>query len=283
VAKKKKSNELFMRVLSGVVGGAGILALVIYGSIWGTHLLAALLSLGMIYEFLQMTLSGSTHGREHRLKVHFALALVGVISLFHALSLFPTYELLTGSFLVLGFFYLWTARTHKGKTSLQTHVKDFFASFVGLFYLGFLPLYLVWLRELDQGVHWTLFFLLVVWMADTGGYFFGKKWGKHKLYKVVSPGKSWEGYGGGLLFSLLVAWGYGVYFLTEVPLWKMLFLAFSVNVMAQVGDLCESLLKRGFDQKDSGSIIPGHGGFLDRFDAVVFSLPLMYVLVTRLV
>ena len=121
-----------------------------------------------------------------------------------------------------------------------------------------------------------MLFLFIVWAGDTGAYFAGKKFGKRKLYFAISPNKTIEGGIGGLAVSMFITLIFKLFFLQGMSWFLVFFVPLIVGITAQVGDLCESFLKRAFDKKDSGTILPGHGGFLDRFDGVVFSLPVMY-------
>lgn len=129
---------------------------------------------------------------------------------------------------------------------------------------------------LSPGVWWVLYTFLLVWLGDTAAYFFGSRWGRHKLSPYLSPKKSWEGAAAGLLASIAVAIGL-------VPLlgldlaypWAAL-LGALVGVLALLGDLAESLLKRQAGVKDSGRLIPGHGGMLDRVDSLLFVVPVVY-------
>ena len=114
--------------------------------------------------------------------------------------------------------------------------------------------------------------LLAQWANDTGAYFAGKLIGKTKLFKSISPNKTWEGSIGGGLLALAILYGWSFYF-SELQSHEWLLLAFIIAVFGSLGDLVESLLKRTLAIKDSGRAIPGHGGFLDRFDGLVFSLP----------
>ena len=122
-------------------------------------------------------------------------------------------------------------------------------------------------------------FLLIffIWAADTGAYFAGKNFGKHKLAPSISPGKTWEGWAGGAALTLLVGWAAG-YFLPDIPLSHRLVAAGVVAVFGPLGDLAESMLKRSAGVKDSGTFLPGHGGLLDRFDAFLLVLPVLALL-----
>ena len=119
--------------------------------------------------------------------------------------------------------------------------------------------------------------LFLIWASDIGAYAAGKTFGKHKLAPKISPGKTWEGWAGGFLLTLLIGWALG-YLLPDMPLTHRLVAASVVAVFAPLGDLAESMLKRSVGVKDSGRIMPGHGGLLDRFDAFLLVLPVLALL-----
>jgi len=132
------------------------------------------------------------------------------------------------------------------------------------------------LRHREQyGPAWIMYLLLLIWVADSGAYFAGKAFGKHKLLYNVSPGKSWEGVLGGLLGCLLLALAAGWWWLGLPPLQYLLFVILSlvVVIFSIAGDLFESLYKRQAGLKDSGHILPGHGGILDRIDSLTAAAP----------
>ena len=153
------------------------------------------------------------------------------------------------------------------------------AGVAGPLYIGGLITTLALLRR-DQGAHgpgYVLFTLMLSWLADTGGYFAGRFLGKKKLYEAVSPKKTQEGFfgsvGGALCGALLAHFWY----LPSLPLSDGLLLALVGGVLGQMGDLVESLLKRSTGIKDSGWIVPGHGGILDRIDALLVASPIVYL------
>ena len=119
--------------------------------------------------------------------------------------------------------------------------------------------------------------LFLIWASDIGAYAAGKTFGKHKMAPQISPGKTWEGWAGGFILTLIVGWAVG-FMLPELPLAHRLVAAGVVAVFAPLGDLAESMLKRSVGVKDSGSIMPGHGGLLDRFDAFLLVLPVLALL-----
>jgi phosphatidate cytidylyltransferase len=153
------------------------------------------------------------------------------------------------------------------------------ATLLGLFYVVGLGGHLVAVRmgfEAALAAKLLSFFLLVIMGSDTAAYYVGRAWGRRKLAPTVSPGKSWEGAIGGMLASLCAAVVAHYWFFVELPLRMALPLAAAMNVLGVFGDLTESALKRGSGAKDAANILPGHGGFLDRLDSLLFNAPLIY-------
>ncbi|RYM07155.1 phosphatidate cytidylyltransferase [Sporolactobacillus sp. THM7-7] len=146
------------------------------------------------------------------------------------------------------------------------------------FYISFSFYLLVRLRE--ESLALLLFVQVTIWATDSGAYFIGRKWGRHKLAPRVSPNKTREGFFGAIAAALLVA----VFFQLAAgdPLfsdwWVLLFVTLVVSVAGQLGDLAESAIKRYFGVKDSGNILPGHGGLFDRFDSLIFVMPILYLI-----
>ena len=148
-----------------------------------------------------------------------------------------------------------------------------------VFIAGVLALSLAWCALVRMRVDWTLgrqavmYALLVVWVADSGAYFSGRAWGERKLAPSVSPGKTWAGMWGGLAACALL--GLVVALLARLPVLSFVLVTVAVGVYSVVGDLVESLCKRFAGLKDSGTLIPGHGGVLDRFDSLLAAAPLL--------
>ncbi len=147
----------------------------------------------------------------------------------------------------------------------------------GVLYVGWLLSLLVILR-LDAGRDWVFLALFATFGSDTAAYFIGKAIGRHKLAPNISPGKTWEGAIAGVCGGVII----GALFTLDTPLqlplhyWQAIILGALISVFGQLGDLAESLLKRNFGVKDSGSIMPGHGGILDRLDSVLFAGAVVY-------
>jgi phosphatidate cytidylyltransferase len=155
-----------------------------------------------------------------------------------------------------------------------------------MYIVGFLSLLLAWKEpQSDQAIFHVspfqnraaiFFVLVVIWAADIGAFYVGRTLGRHKMAPRISPGKTIEGFFGGLAASLLMAAVFQRYWLREYGFAEALVLAAILNVAGVMGDLVESALKRGAGVKDSSSLIPGHGGILDRIDSLLFAVPIMY-------
>ncbi|HUO84377.1 MAG TPA: phosphatidate cytidylyltransferase [Thermoanaerobaculia bacterium] len=149
---------------------------------------------------------------------------------------------------------------------------------LGILYVGMLAGAMIRLR-LDfptYGARLIFFLLIIVWIGDAGAYYVGKRFGRRKLMPRVSPKKTVEGGIGGIVISLLAAIGVHFAFFPEFPLHHAVFAAAILSTMGIIGDLAESAWKRSAAVKDSSGLIPGHGGFLDRIDSVIFTAPLLY-------
>ena len=126
---------------------------------------------------------------------------------------------------------------------------------------------------------WLLFASGVNWVGDSAAFYVGKNFGRHKLSPIISPGKTWEGAAGSLIFSVIAGVTFLHFMFPLVPGWEAVLLCVVANAAGQVGDLCESAIKRGAGVKDSSNLLPGHGGWLDRVDSSLFSIPVVYWLV----
>jgi len=155
---------------------------------------------------------------------------------------------------------------------------DLALTILGVLYVAWGFSHLLLLREQSQGFWLVLYVFLIVWATDTGAYFAGTYLGKHKLAPGISPNKTWEGFGGGLLASMAVALLLTTLVSLEVSRILVL-IAPLISLAGQLGDLFESSLKRFAHTKDSSHLIPGHGGVLDRFDSTLWAAPFTYYLV----
>jgi phosphatidate cytidylyltransferase len=151
-------------------------------------------------------------------------------------------------------------------------------------YVGLLGGSLIRLRnDFPDGWKLVFFLLLVVWLGDSGAYYVGKKFGKHKLSPRISPKKTIEGLAGGIAVSIIAAVVIHFTFFRNFPLHHAIIAGVLLSVAGVVGDLAESMWKRSAAVKDSGTLLPGHGGFLDRFDSILFTAPILYCYWTLIV
>lgn len=171
---------------------------------------------------------------------------------------------------------------HLEKKGEDRSATDFAITVAGLLYIGWLGSYMISLRNLQDGLWWTLLVLPGTGLADAGAYFVGSKLGKHALAPRVSPKKTWEGYIGGIIIgslgSALMGALWGLMAPAITPL-RGLILGFALSTLSILGDLGESMIKRQFNIKDSSHLLPGHGGIFDRIDSWLWAAPIGYYLI----
>lgn len=151
---------------------------------------------------------------------------------------------------------------------------------LGICYVPMSLSFFVAIRNFDNGIAWLFLVFFIVFASDTGAYYAGTYFGKHKLCPEVSPGKTWEGFFGGLALVLVMGMVFRFFFFKDTSVSEILTLSFFTGLVAPLGDLFESMLKRSAGVKDSGKILPGHGGLLDRIDAMLFAAPAVYAFKT---
>jgi phosphatidate cytidylyltransferase len=154
-------------------------------------------------------------------------------------------------------------------------VTDWALTLAGALYLGVLMSYFVFLRGLDDGLAWVLTAAAAVMVADAGAYFAGRAFGRHPWWPRHSPKKTWEGYLAGAALGALATVALGTWLL-NLSLIESLGLGLAITLLAPLGDLAESMIKRQVGAKDSSNLIPGHGGVLDRLDSLLIALPVAY-------
>ena len=166
------------------------------------------------------------------------------------------------------------------RSPLEQNLRDSAMTVFGVLYLGLTLGMLSMTRLLPQG-EWLIFFLLLVtWASDTGAYYVGTLFGRHRLAPTISPKKTVEGLVGGLIGAIIVAYVARWWFLPELSGLDCLILGTLLTIAGLWGDLTESAMKRSVGMKDSGGILPGHGGMLDRLDSLLFTAPVFYYYVT---
>jgi phosphatidate cytidylyltransferase len=159
---------------------------------------------------------------------------------------------------------------------LETALGSSAAALLGIIYIFGAWRCAILLRGANP--HWLMVALLVSWAGDTAAFYVGRAFGRNKLAPRVSPGKTWEGAAGSLVVGTLAGMAYAHFLIPGASLGLVIALSAAGNVAGQVGDLCESAFKRGAGVKNSGHSLPGHGGWLDRIDSSLFSIPVVYLL-----
>ncbi|WP_413289370.1 phosphatidate cytidylyltransferase [Bdellovibrio sp. HCB337] len=261
------TKTFITRTLSALVALILLFAAYYFLQVPGIKLVCYLLVLIGGYELINILLPKNTG------KFHKGLFYTVLILIFHVAANYPAFavvafSLATVLFLVLSL--LWDKAFTELDSLVQYHAK----SVLGFVYLGLLPSYAYRLLELNNGLIWFLTLLAVVFAGDIGAYVVGVLIGKHKINPRLSPKKTWEGAFGGLLGSTIAGYVCSQ-FLPQIPLNALLVTAICAGFVAQFGDFFESLMKRVADVKDSGKIMPGHGGVLDRIDGVLFASPVI--------
>ena len=262
-----KYSNLVQRAITSLVGAALILAALIYSD-W-TYFLIFGTILGMSQmEFYKLS------GLDGMLPLKSFGTILGL--LIFALTFLVEKEYLPHEYLYLIFPLV--SLTFFIKLYKKTDKKPFTGvayTYLGIFYVA-VPISLLNLAafSVDAVYHYEILIgcLLILWASDSGAYFAGTRFGKTKLFERVSPKKSWEGFLGGAFSAILVAFVISQYF-TVLEDWKWLVIAGIIIIAGTYGDLIESLFKRSIEIKDSGSVLPGHGGFMDRFDGLLLSAP----------
>jgi phosphatidate cytidylyltransferase len=263
------------RVLTAVILIPLVLLLVFRGPFCLMAVVSALISVWAAWEFL--ALADKYGARTPRFSVLGAVLLLHLVSFFEPMLAGTALTLLS---LVL--FLLVVFRSHG-----QQVLPDAASSIFCLIYTGYTMTTFPLLLARENGPSLLIFLLFVVWAGDSTALYIGRSYGHRRIAPILSPNKTWAGtiasmLGGILITALLVAFseflvGHDITLLTfPGPLWRWLVLAVVINIGAQLGDLAESALKRGAGVKDSGDILPGHGGILDRMDALLIAAPLLW-------
>ena len=288
---------MLKRIATAVVLIPIVLALVLRAPVWALALVAGIVALLTIHEFLKLT---EFYGVQPMLLPTYLFT--GILFLALAFSASETPLVSTGNFLVtVGFAaalapFLFLTRAMRGE-DLRAAYPAAAASVFAFTYTALPLAMLVQLRQLAAGAFYLLYLLLVVWAGDIFAYFVGKSIGRHLMSPRISPKKTWEGAVasvtasvgvGYLLFhyalpisSTLLRWHLierrdGLFGLEQPAMGPVVLLTIVLNIAAQLGDLVESLIKRGAGVKDSGALLPGHGGMLDRIDALLFAAPVLW-------
>lgn len=271
-----KTRLLTAAVALPILTASIVLPLYFPQTVWIFVIIAALALAAGLFEFYLLS-------KKLELKADAAVGYLGaaamfVAFLFDAPAKSPDLLLATIALFLIAVLVSQTFRFQKDFSRMLTGVG---ITLLGVFYVSFLGGFLVAMRvgfenSPNLSTHLLAFFFLVIFGSDAGAYFAGKALGKHKLIPKISPGKTWEG----LIGGIVAAAGFGAlstfWFFPELPYQFSIPLAVVLAVVGVLGDLAESAMKRGSNTKDAASILPGHGGLLDRLDSLLFNAPILY-------
>ncbi|WP_075617553.1 phosphatidate cytidylyltransferase [Paenisporosarcina indica] len=257
------------RIITAVIAAALFIPIVIWGGLPFTLLVYALAAVGL-FEILRM--KGHSIYSVHGFITLIALFIIVTPNKWAALLLETTgYTKIELALIAVLLLLSYTVLVKNRFT-----FEDAAFSILGALYVGIGFFYFIETRV--AGIDYVIFALVIVWTTDSGAYFTGKKFGKKKLWPDISPNKTVEGFVGGIAYAIIAA----LIFQWISPISSSYFLlvvvTIVVSVFGQIGDLVQSALKRHYNVKDSGNILPGHGGILDRFDSLLFVLPLLHFL-----
>lgn len=262
-------NSLLTRVLSAIVGIAVLVLTPYFFGVPGLIFLAAAVFALGAYEFSQIAFQQEHH---RSLRVLFRVFSIGLllVTIISPPTLISFWGVAVAAFIASS---LWAL---KDKVENERLLTTLAVAVLGFVYCSLLPTFVIRILYLEQGVAWFTLLVIVVFSGDTMAYFGGSLFGKTKLMPNVSPGKTIAGAVAGTIGAALGAACVWYLFLNSFPLPEILLGAILASLLAQNGDLFESLVKRVGNVKDSGRIMPGHGGVLDRLDGIYFAAPLIY-------
>ena len=262
---------MLQRIVSALFALSIVLPILLWGGVIGVQALVGAVLLVVLYEF-----SPVASPKQPR-SAFAAMAVVG-LGLYAWMALGPMDARFCAA-LVLGVAMLLTWAMFVHEDPVDGAISGAIAA-VSVPYLAIALGFIGWVRALpESGLMWIFFVLIMTWAADTGAYFAGRFFGKRKLFERISPKKTWEGVWGGLCLSVLIAvlWALAEPF---VPAFHAGVLGALLAASGVVGDLVESMFKRARGIKDSGGIMPGHGGLFDRVDSLLFTMPVAWAYAT---
>ncbi len=254
------------KLWTGVIGVPPLIVVILWGPAFVLFLLVFAATLLGLREFYRLTLPRS---RNIERFFGFGLALLlSVFLSFGTLRMLPLFVALILLILLVLFMAL--------SQNTASTISELGISLFGILYIAFLLSYVSLIRKLPEGKTWVLFLIATVWAGDIAAFSGGSLFGRHKLYPKISPKKTYEGLFGGILGAAGVAVIFTLLVLPGMKVAVSALIAIGIGVFGQLGDFSESMLKRSAQVKDSGHLIPGHGGMLDRLDSFLFSSPFLY-------
>ena len=260
------ASTLAKRWITGLILSAVIFAIIVFTSSFFLAALIAVVAVGGIWEYNNIVL-GKGFLKEKIEGTFFAVMIPLVICLSGSQFVVPVL-----AFCILLTFILFLSSVKDASFDVMTVAKVV----LGVMYIPFLLSHFILLRNLEKGTLWILFVLVLAFAGDITALYAGKYFGKHKLSPVISPAKTVEGTIGLIFGSTAACLIFSHFIFPEISLVKTGVLAFVGSIIGQLGDLSESAIKRNYGLKDASSLLPGHGGLLDRLDCILFITPFVY-------
>lgn len=261
-------NEIVTRAISGAVFVIVIISALYLGSYSAFIVLSLFMTIGLL-EFYKLFKNVDTANPNYK------IGAVGGVSIFLALCL-PTLFHLPNYFMLIAltpFPVLLISELYRNSV---TTIQDTSITVLSWIYIT-VPFFMIYTINYSKGWEFSIGLFAIVWANDTFAYLTGKFFGKNKLFERISPKKTWEGTFGGIILAVLTAYFYATNLSLDITFWVVS--GFGIAISAIFGDLIQSLFKRTVRVKDTGTIMPGHGGVLDRFDAVIFAAPIFFVFI----
>lgn len=267
-------NNLILRATTGAIYVALIVCSILFGGFWGFSLLCVLFAMLATTEF-DILCNGNKISSNATLIIDLTTAFIVVVSPALLIMTDAGIILCQIAILVLLLLLRLTVQLYITGTNALTSIQS---SLSAILYIS-LPLALASTAYFVFGPAILLLMFIMIWLNDTGAYLVGSRIGRRRLFERISPKKSWEGFFGGMLFCIAAGVVAKLCFseMFDVPMWAMCLYGVCVSVFATWGDLVESLIKRTLGVKDSGKMMPGHGGILDRIDSLLFVAPMTII------
>lgn len=259
-------NSNLQRWITGLVLAAVLMSVIILGSVEILTAVIVLVIVGGVWEYNSIVF-GAGFLKEKIESILFAILIPVTLYM-------GDFQVLAAvlAFMVMAVFIVFLWRVSEQTFDVLSVAKVVFC----MMYIPLLTSHFILLRKIESGIYWIILVLVIAIIGDTVALYVGKTFGKRKLIPLVSPGKTVEGTIGLVVGATVAACVFGYFFMPSVPVFHFVILGLIGSMIGQLGDLCESAIKRNYGRKDASSLLPGHGGLLDRLDSLIFVAPFVY-------
>lgn len=259
-------NSIVKRWLTAILLLVVVLSAIVYASSEILSVIITVIIIGGVWEYNRMVF-GKGFLKE-KIEMYIFAIVIPAVALFGTGQLLVS--VLTFCFISVFIIFLWSVKESTFDVMLVAKV------IFGIIYIPLLTSHFIMLRLLENGVYWIFLVLIISIVGDTAGLYVGKYFGKNKLSVLVSPGKTIEGTIGLVIGSVLGSLIFCYFVFPDISRVHIIIISFVGSIIGQLGDLCESAIKRNYGLKDASSLLPGHGGLLDRMDSLIFTAPFVY-------